>query len=55
MYLYDWFNVFFSILVRLAEGELISDAEIQKSALRVICNCVCGPTERVRLYFTRII
>jgi len=37
---------FMSILVRLAEGELISDAEIQKSALRVICNCVCGPTER---------
>ncbi|XP_005091731.1 DDB1- and CUL4-associated factor 1 [Aplysia californica] len=34
------------ILVRLAEGEVVSDAEIQKSALRVICNCVCGPFER---------
>ncbi|KAJ8302050.1 hypothetical protein KUTeg_021037 [Tegillarca granosa] len=35
-----------SVLIGLAEGEIISDPEVQKSALNVIINCVCGPMER---------
>ncbi|CAG5136799.1 unnamed protein product, partial [Candidula unifasciata] len=35
-----------SVIVGLVEGEVISDAEITKAALRVIVNCVCGPVER---------
>lgn len=36
-----------SVLTGLAEGEILSDAEVQKSALNVLINCVCGPVERV--------
>nr|XP_022300005.1 DDB1- and CUL4-associated factor 1-like isoform X2 [Crassostrea virginica] len=35
-----------SVLIGLAEGEL-QDPEVQKSALNVIINCVCGPVERL--------
>lgn len=31
------------LLLSAAEGELVSDVEIQFAALHVICNCVCGP------------
>ena len=31
------------IILNLAEGATVQDAEVQKSALRVIINCVCGP------------
>lgn len=42
---------FFSVIVGLIEGEIISDAEIMKAALRVIVNCVCGPVERVSIMY----
>ncbi|XP_074608975.1 DDB1- and CUL4-associated factor 1-like isoform X5 [Acropora palmata] len=35
-----------SLLLRCAEGSLLSDSEVQKAALHVICNCVCGPQVR---------
>ncbi|XP_067026012.1 DDB1- and CUL4-associated factor 1-like isoform X1 [Acropora muricata] len=34
------------LLLRCAEGSLLSDSEVQKAALHVICNCVCGPRVR---------
>lgn len=37
------------LLLRCAEGSLLNDSEVQKAALHVICNCVCGPRVRVRL------
>lgn len=40
--------IFYSVLIGLAEGEL-QDPEVQKSALNIIINCVCGPVERVGL------
>ncbi|KAL4655686.1 protein VPRBP-like [Arapaima gigas] len=37
-----------SIILGVAEGEVfVNDAEIQKSALQVVINCVCGPERRV--------
>ncbi|XP_060078486.1 DDB1- and CUL4-associated factor 1-like [Ylistrum balloti] len=36
-----------SVLIGLAEGDVLSDPEVQKSALNVIINCVCGPVERL--------
>nr|XP_014341962.1 PREDICTED: protein VPRBP isoform X2 [Latimeria chalumnae] len=37
-----------SIILGVAEGEVfVNDAEIQKSALQVIINCVCGPDKRI--------
>ncbi|XP_056096436.1 DDB1- and CUL4-associated factor 1 isoform X5 [Rhinichthys klamathensis goyatoka] len=37
-----------SIVLVVAEGEVfVNDAEIQKSALQVIINCVCAPDKRV--------
>jgi len=35
------------LLLRCAEGSLLSDSEVQKAALHVICNCVCGPRVRI--------
>lgn len=37
-----------SIVLAVAEGEIfVNDAEIQKSALQVIINCVCAPDKRM--------
>ncbi|XP_023669197.2 DDB1- and CUL4-associated factor 1-like isoform X1 [Paramormyrops kingsleyae] len=37
-----------SIILVVAEGEVfVNDAEIQKSALQVVINCVCAPDKRV--------
>lgn len=37
-----------NIVLEVAEGEIfVNDAEIQKSALQVILNCVCAPDKRV--------
>ncbi|XP_061076227.1 DDB1- and CUL4-associated factor 1-like isoform X2 [Conger conger] len=37
-----------SIILGVAEGEVfVNDAEIQKSALQVVINCVCAPDKRV--------
>ncbi|XP_043934787.1 DDB1- and CUL4-associated factor 1 [Protopterus annectens] len=41
-------NVGMSIVLEVAEGEIfVNDAEIQKSALQIIINCVCGPDKRI--------
>ncbi|KAJ0023407.1 hypothetical protein NQD34_003306 [Periophthalmus magnuspinnatus] len=34
-----------SIILGVAEGQVLNDAEIQKSALQVIINCVCAPDQ----------
>lgn len=37
-----------SIVLAVAEGEVfVNDAEIQKSALQVVINCVCAPDKRI--------
>ncbi|MGH0181756.1 UNVERIFIED_CONTAM: hypothetical protein FKN15_007446 [Acipenser sinensis] len=37
-----------SIILGVAEGEVfVNDAEIQKSALQVVINCVCAPDKRI--------
>lgn len=43
-------NFLFSVLTGLAEGEVLADAEVQKAALNVLINCVCGPIERVSTF-----
>ncbi|XP_076077249.1 DDB1- and CUL4-associated factor 1-like [Mytilus galloprovincialis] len=35
-----------SIFINLADGETLAEPEVQKSALNVLINCVCGPIER---------
>lgn len=36
-----------SIILGAAAGEIVRDADVQKSAIRVLINCVCGPINRV--------
>lgn len=36
-----------NIILGAAEGEIVADAEVQKSALIVIINCLCAPIQRV--------
>lgn len=43
MYLLDYF----SLILEIAEGDMISDPQVQKVALEVIINCMCGPMEQV--------
>ncbi|KAM9786000.1 DDB1- and CUL4-associated factor 1 [Neosynchiropus ocellatus] len=41
-------SVGMSIVLAVAEGEIfVNDAEIQKSALQVVINCVCAPDKRM--------
>ncbi|CAK6957371.1 DDB1- and CUL4-associated factor 1-like [Scomber scombrus] len=41
-------SVGMSIVLAVAEGEVfVNDAEIQKSALQVVINCVCAPDKRI--------
>lgn len=42
-----------NIILGAAEGEIVADADVQKSALRVIANCVCAPFSRV-IYFVQL-
>ena len=44
------FDLYDSIINGMAEGEILQDAEVQKAALQVIINCVCGPCSKVILY-----
>ncbi|XP_076269885.1 lisH and WD40 domain-containing protein mahjong isoform X2 [Rhynchophorus ferrugineus] len=37
----------FNIILGAAEGEIVADADVQKSALKVLVNCVCAPVNRV--------
>jgi len=39
--------VYCSILLGLADGEALPDPDVQKAALNVIINSVCGPMSRV--------
>lgn len=39
-----------SVLIGLAEAEVLPDAEVQKGALNILINCVCGPVERVSVW-----
>ncbi|XP_054751172.2 DDB1- and CUL4-associated factor 1-like [Lytechinus pictus] len=36
-----------NIVNGVAEGEVLSDPDVQKAALQVISNCVCGPSTRL--------
>ncbi|XP_076447473.1 DDB1- and CUL4-associated factor 1-like isoform X2 [Babylonia areolata] len=36
-----------SVITGLAEGEVLSDAEVQKGALNILVSCLCGPSERL--------
>lgn len=36
-----------SIVLAAAEGEIVADPDVQRSALNVIINCVCGPMSRM--------
>ncbi|XP_076304060.1 lisH and WD40 domain-containing protein mahjong isoform X1 [Tachypleus tridentatus] len=44
-----------SIVLACAKGERISDPDVQRSALNVIINCVCGPVSRLGGTVGRII
>ena len=44
---FDVFILYCSILLGLADGELLPDPDVQKAALNVIINSVCGPMSRV--------
>ena len=35
------------IVLAAAEGEIVLDPDVQRSALHVLINCVCGPLNRV--------
>ncbi|XP_044751258.1 protein mahjong [Coccinella septempunctata] len=43
----DHVTVGMNIILGAAEGEIVADADVQKAALRVIVNCVCGPVHRI--------
>ncbi|CAB3371680.1 Hypothetical predicted protein [Cloeon dipterum] len=38
------------LILGAAEGEIVNDADVQRAALYVICNCVCAPMHRVGNY-----
>ena len=46
---------YFSIPIGLSEGEILPDCEVQRSALSVIINCVCGPSEKVGIFSVYIL
>jgi hypothetical protein len=43
-----------SVVLSAAEGEIVNEPEVKKSALQVIGNCVCGPTHHKRPTETQI-
>lgn len=36
-----------SVILAAAEGEIVADPDVQRSALIITINCVCGPTSRL--------
>ncbi|XP_059475343.1 protein mahjong [Neocloeon triangulifer] len=38
------------LILGAAEGEIVNDADVQRAALYVICNCVCAPMHRLGPY-----
>ncbi|XP_070545766.1 DDB1- and CUL4-associated factor 1-like [Ptychodera flava] len=49
----DTSTVGINIVGGMAEGDIFPDALVQKAALRVLINCVCGPTTRLGGSVTR--
>lgn len=47
--------MYFSVFIGLADGEPLAEPEVQKSALNVLINCVCGPIERVSIRYWKLI
>jgi len=47
------FTIDCSILLGLADGEALPDPDVQKAALNVIINSVCGPMSRVNYLVSR--
>nr|CAD7256367.1 unnamed protein product [Timema shepardi] len=45
----DSVTVGINIILGAAEGEIVADADVQRSALMVLINCVCAPILRVLL------
>ncbi|RWS14691.1 protein VPRBP-like isoform X2 [Dinothrombium tinctorium] len=41
------------IILAAAEAEMVADADVQRSALHVIINCVCGPLTRIGCTYGR--
>lgn len=41
-------------ILAASEGEVVADAEVQKSALAVLVHCVCAPINKVRINFNTI-
>lgn len=39
-----------NIILGAAEGEIVADAEVQKSALTVLVHCVCAPVCKVTFF-----
>lgn len=39
-----------NIILGAAEGEIVTDAEVQKSALAVLVHCVCAPVNKVSIH-----
>lgn len=37
-----------NFILGASEGEIVADAEVQKSALAVLVHCVCAPINKVR-------
>lgn len=46
----DSISMGMKLLLGAAEGEIVNDADVQRAALYVICNCVCAPTHRLGSY-----
>lgn len=38
-----------NLILGAAEGEIVTDAEVQKSALTVLVHCVCAPICKVNI------
>ncbi|KAH8031371.1 hypothetical protein HPB51_016555 [Rhipicephalus microplus] len=36
-----------SVILAAADGEIVADPDVQRSALNVVINCVCGPMSRL--------
>lgn len=39
-----------NFILGVSEGEIVADAEVQKSALAVLVHCVCAPINKVNIF-----
>ncbi len=44
-------TVAMTIILGAAEGEIVADPDVQRSALSVLINCVCAPIHRVCMLY----